>query len=267
MKPIKSLSLFFVMSLTYLSCDKFEYNHYQVDLSEEYMDINQQNINRLRNSGSDTITLALIGDSQRFYEGASIAVDRINKIDNLDFVIHTGDLVDFGIQKEYKLIHDILKEIKAPYITVIGNHDLIGNGSKVFREMYGPYDFTFTFNGYKFIYLNTNAREFNFSQNVPDISWLDQQLADTSSYKQAIVVNHVPYDNDDFNPSLRDDYFNTINKYPNTLISINGHNHNFAFRPSMAGNVPFLNTSSPENGEFVLLKIWDDKFSYRLVTN
>jgi 3',5'-cyclic AMP phosphodiesterase CpdA len=267
MKPIKSLFLFFVMSLTYLSCDKFEHNHYQVGLSEEYMNINQKNIARIRDSASDTLKLAVIGDSQRFYEGTSDVVDAINKIEGIDFVIHTGDLVDFGIQKEYILMHDILEKLNSPYITVVGNHDLIGNGSKIFREMYGPYDFTFTFNGYKFIYLNTNAREFNFSPNVPNISWLDKQLSDTASYKQAIVVNHVPYDNDDFNPSLRDDYLNTINKYPNTLISINGHNHNFAFRPSMAGNVPFLNTASPKNGEFILLEIWDDKFSYKLVTN
>ncbi|MDR9398295.1 metallophosphoesterase [Salibacter sp.] len=265
MKANKILYLLFATSLFMQSCDKFEYNHYQVDLSDEYMNINQQNINQLRNSGSDTIKLALIGDSQRFYEGASKAVDRINQIRDIDFIIHTGDLVDFGTQKEYKLIHDVLKQLNAPYITVIGNHDLIGNGSKVFREMYGPYDFTFMFKGYKFIYLNTNAREFNFSPNVPDISWLDKQLADTSSYKQAIIVNHVPFNNDDFNPALRDDYYNTINKYPKTLISINGHNHNYVFTPSMMGSVPFLNTSSPKNGEFIILKIWEDQFTHRFV--
>ena len=53
------------------SCEKFEYSNYQVSLDEEYHNINQINIAQLLNTTTDTVRIAIIGDSQRYYDATS----------------------------------------------------------------------------------------------------------------------------------------------------------------------------------------------------
>jgi len=54
--------------LTLFSCDKFEYSHYQILHKEDYRNINQNNISQFINTNTDTVTIAVLGDSQRFYD-------------------------------------------------------------------------------------------------------------------------------------------------------------------------------------------------------
>ena len=252
-----------LLALIICSCDKFEYSHYQI--SPEYRNINQRNIERFINTNTDTIRIVVIGDSQRFYNSTNKIINKINYIHNINFVIHTGDLVDFGLQKEYTWMHELLAKINYPYVAVVGNHDLIGNGGEIYNLMYGEFNFSFTYNGNKFIYLNTNSREFGFESNVPNISWLDNELSDTSNYNHAIIVNHVPPNDDDFNTELEDDYVAVLGKYGKVILSINGHKHSFAFSEPYNDGISYLNSYSTSEEKFVIVKIWDNDFSVETI--
>ncbi len=259
------VSLFiFVFLILFLSCDKFEYSHYQIYPDDK--DINNKNIKRFIEKNCDTIKVVVIGDSQRFYHSTQKIINKINEFLDFDFVLHTGDLVDFGLQREYTWMHEQLSKIKFPYVAVVGNHDLIGNGNEIYKKMYGDYNFSFVYNDNKFIFLNTNGREFNFSKEVPDIPWLDQELSDTNRYKRAIIVNHVAPNNVDFNQDLEQDYVNTLNKYKKTILSINGHRHNFSFSEIYEDSIPYLNSFSTSKEKFILLKIWDNDFSIEKIS-
>jgi 3',5'-cyclic AMP phosphodiesterase CpdA len=253
------------VALVLYGCSKFEYSNYQVNLDEKFKNTNAINIDRLPEVNKDTITIAVIGDSQRFYDSTGEIIKKINATPNIDFVAHTGDLVDFGMQQEYEWMHKALSKLHYPYMAVVGNHDLIANGGNVYRHMYGDFNFSFTFSGTKFIYINTNSREFNFDVNVPDIAWLDHELADTSNYNKAILVCHVSHINEDFNNDLRDDFIATLRKYKKVRLSINGHFHNFSFTPAQEDNIAFLNTYSTKKEKFILLKIWKDDFSFEII--
>lgn len=256
--------IFILFSFLLFSCEKFGYHHYQVDdLPAE--GINAKNIKRFIDRESDTITLAVIGDSQRFYESTDKIIKKINKVPGIDFVVHTGDLVDFGLQSEYEWMHEQLNRLRYPYVAVVGNHDLIGNGGDIYQKMYGDFNFSFTFNGYKFIYLNTNSREFDFEGNVPDIHWLDQQLADTANYERAVIVSHVSHLNPDFNDELQEEFVQVLEKYEKVMLSINGHQHQFGFTPPNEQNIAFLNTYSTSKERFVLMKFWNNRFSFEII--
>jgi Icc-related predicted phosphoesterase len=243
------------------ACSKFDYSPYQVSPKDGYSSINQTNISRFTNGKPDTLRIAIIGDSQRFYDATRKVINKINNIPSINFTIHTGDIVDFGLQKEYTWSHELLSQINAPYVAVVGNHDLIGNGDEIYKLMYGPFDFSFVFNGYKFIYLNTNSREFGFANYVPNISWLDNQLSDTLNYNQAIIVNHVPPFNNDFNSALENSYVSTLGKYGKVKLEINGHNHNYSISEPYNDGISYINSYSTEKEKFVLLKIWNNGFS------
>ncbi len=258
-------ALLILILLILSACNKFEYNPYQVSPEDEYRNINQTNISRFINDKTDTVRIAVIGDSQRFYEATSKLIDKINNIPHNNFTIHTGDIVDFGLQREYTWSHELLSQINVPYVAVVGNHDLIGNGGEIYIQMYGPFDFSFVYNGIKFIYLNTNSREFGFSNNVPNISWLDSELADTSNYEQAIIVNHVPPNSADFNPALENDYVTAIRKYRKVILVINGHNHNHSFSEPYNDGIGFLNSYSTEKEKLILLKVWDNGYSFKTI--
>jgi len=246
------------------SCNKFDYSHYQV-LKNEYRNINQNNISKFYNTITDTVTIAVIGDTQRFYDATDKIITKINNTPNINFVVHTGDIVDFGTQEEYIWMHELLSSLNYPYVAVTGNHDLIGNGGEIYNLMYGDYNFSFTFNGNKFIYINTNSREYNFDKNVPDTEWLDVQLSDTSNYNNAIILCHVSHLHVDFNSELVDEYTKVLRKYKKVLLSINGHLHDFSFTAPGSDNISYLNTYSTSREKFVLIKIWNSDFSYEII--
>ena len=61
--------------------------------------INAKNIARIEEicEGKDTLRFVLMGDSQRWYDETEDFVKALNKRDDVDFVIHGGDISDFGL--------------------------------------------------------------------------------------------------------------------------------------------------------------------------
>lgn len=108
------------------SCEMIEYHPYDLNISGE-KDINAKNIARIEEStkGKREISFIVISDTQRWYDETVDAVNAINARNDIDFVLHTGDLSDFGARHEFELQRDILNKLKVPYVCVIGNHDCI----------------------------------------------------------------------------------------------------------------------------------------------
>ena len=159
---------------------------------------------------------------------------------------------------EYELINKQLKLLKVPFITVIGNHDCLANGTTLYQEIYGPLNYSFTWQGIRFVVHNTNGREFNFNKQIPDLTWMEEQLTDSQNYKGCIFVSHVPPFHEDFDPALEEPYTSLIRDAKNTIFSSNGHRHNFALSQPYQDGIWYLNTSSPTNRIFSLITITEN---------
>ena len=115
-----------------------EYHPYDLDIDGE-TGINAKNMQRIEAEleGRKRITFAVISDTQRWYDETEEAVESLNGQKDLDFVVHTGDLSDFGLKLEFEKQRDILNRLSVPYVCILGNHDCLATGEEVFNRIFG----------------------------------------------------------------------------------------------------------------------------------
>ncbi|GGK72645.1 metallophosphoesterase [Rufibacter glacialis] len=249
-----------------VSCDGlFEYHPNQIILEESEKNLTQKNLNRLlAQPPQDTLTILLMGDTQRFYDATQAFVKKANTYPHIDFVVHLGDISDFGMSQEYQWVHDLMKDLRWPYLTVIGNHDMLGNGRKVYRKMYGAFNYSFVYGTTKFVLADTNGREAGFSGKVPDLDWLAAELTPEpgATWQQAVVLSHVPPFDNDFDPALERPYHETLVRSKRVPLSLHGHKHSWTTEAKYGGQVLYHVTTFVKERGFTLLTLWQG--GYRL---
>jgi len=249
------------------ACGGFEYSPNQSFSGNSRTGINNKNIQRLQEAqGDERIRFVLTGDSQRAYKDAVDLVNAINKLQELDFVVLAGDISDFGLSQEMEWVDQIFEKLHSPYIGVIGNHDMVSTGQKAYKRMFGDLDFSFVYQGVKFVCHNTNSRETSFSGNVPDLPWLKKQFLPENGVDAYVAIAHIPPGIPDFDPLLSDEYISIINKSPNTLAALYAHEHTGkVFFPGNQLTIPYIVTDAIENRKFVLVEIVNGKLTYETV--
>ena len=157
-KIITSTMLIFTFCMLTAGCDLIEYHPYDGNIDGPTQ-VNATNIARIHAlcDHKDTIRFILMGDTQRWYDETEDFVNHVNQRNDIDFVIHGGDISDFGMKKEFLWIHDIMDDLHVPYVAIIGNHDILGCGDKIFEQLYGNQNYSFIVNRIKFLCLSTNA--------------------------------------------------------------------------------------------------------------
>ncbi len=257
----------FFAALMYLTaCNSLEYSPNQITDNNSPRDLNNKNIERLlATPGDDTIRVVLCGDSQRQYSDSEDLVKTVNAMKGVDFVILNGDISDFGLLQEMEWINRIFSKLTVPYIGVLGNHDMEARGQRVFEKMFGKPDYSFVYQGVKFVCHNTNSRQVNFNGSLPDTAWLSTQFKPEAGVNAYVAVAHVPPIGSDFDSLLFDKYVRTINHSPNTLAALYAHTHSRALYYPMDEPIPYLVTNAIENREFELIEIVNGKLSFRTI--
>lgn len=240
----------------YLGCESFEFSPNQVSRKNLPRNLNAKSLEKLHaTEGDDTVTIAFVGDSQRFYNELDAFIEKVNSLPAVDLVLLAGDITDFGLLEEYVQIEKLLSGLNKPYIGVVGNHDVLANGETIFNEVFGPLDFTFTYQGIKFIVHNTNSREFP-DKTVPDVKWLGEQLAkDEPGVNHYIAVSHVPPFDADFDTELESSYTGLWSREPRMLVSLHGHVHRHKDEYPYNDGIRYITSYSFDKRNFVLLKI------------
>nr|WP_246205955.1 metallophosphoesterase [Fulvivirga aurantia] len=244
----------------------FEYNPNQIILDDDEKNLTEKYVAEIQaKPAPDTIKMAFMGDTQRFYDEAELFVKDANKRDDITFIMHGGDISDFGLVKEFRWVHDIMSESKVPYLTAVGNHDLLANGKKVYREMYGDYNYTFTYGNYLFVILDTNSREYEFNGNIPDLNWLSARLEENTANRNVIVISHVPPYNSDFDDELEAEYASILANDPNVVLSLHAHEHSYLDEEVYGDGVRYFVTTTVNKEGYALLSLWDDGLSIERV--
>lgn len=254
------------------SCEKFEFSPHEVLLRDGEKNLNGHHVNQIQAQGlkaGDTIRVALISDTQRFYDETEEVVSHINarsqqKGKRIHFVIHGGDITDFGMMDEHRWIHDRMEKLRMPYLTVIGNHDCLGNGKVIYEKMYGPDNYNFTVAGNRFVFLNTNFLEYK-ENRPPNLGYLQQALQDRESYDNAFVISHVPPFDVDFDRSKEAAYAQLINQYQ-VKYSIHGHQHNHKdYGNHYQDGGKYLIIGGVEHHAYLVMTIVGEQVSYEVV--
>jgi Icc-related predicted phosphoesterase len=265
-RPIAASVISLLLALISQSCEEFEYSPYEIRLEEDEKGINTRNIARVEAldiSPDDTLRFILTADLQGFYEENEAMVAHIKQHQkDSNFLLVGGDLTDFGLAKEFKLIHEDFGTLPIPYVAVIGNHDAVNNGKQAFSAMYGDYDTSFSVGNSKFILLNTNYIE--FEKQVPDLDWLEQELAAAANYENVFVLSHIPPQNYEFGEEKSSRYYSLMSQY-NVRYSLHGHNHNFEHYFPFDGTVPYIQTGAAEDREYIVFTVIGDQVKFERV--
>lgn len=259
---MKKKLLYFLVCIIFVitSCNELEYSPNQKFDKDSPRNLNAKNLDRLYSNESladtnDTVRFILTGDTQRSYDQAVDLIAVANKFQKLDFVLLNGDISDFGLLKEMKTITKIYEQLKVPYITIIGNHDLIANGSAVYQRMFGELNFSFVYKNVKFICHDANSREYKFNGKIPDLDWLGKELQTPNDVTGIVGVSHIPPRSADFDPSLKLSYENLLNSTPKFIVSLHSHeNTNDIYYP-LPGGVPFIVSNAVTNRQFLYVEI------------
>ena len=245
-----------VLATLLWSCDAFQYSPNEVRLEDHERDINTRNIQKLGLlQAPDTLKFILIGDSQRFYDETEKFVNTINQLEDVSFVLLAGDISDFGLNQEFKWINERLSRLKIPYITIIGNHDMLANGRTIYNKMFGPENFSFSVHGNTFICLNTNSEEAGFDGTLPDLNWLSGQLANAKTAKNVFVVSHVPPFSSAFDKDLEQDYAGLLSNHSNVRLSLHGHQHSFSQSYNYHDQVNYVVVGSLNKRNYALVTV------------
>lgn len=166
-----------------------------------------------------------IGGGATAAEDLERTVRDINAQDDIAFVIHSGDVTEFGSDAELRQAKNILSQLNKPLYIVPGNHDTkwSESGCNSFRAIFGGDRFAFDHGGYRFIGCNSGPNMRMAPGLVPreDLVWLDSIVSATSPQQAIIFVNHYPLDAGLAN------WYQVIDilKKRNTQVALCGHGH------------------------------------------
>ena len=137
-------------------------------------------------------------------ETFKIALDRINAMPTQPaFLIHTGDISQLSKPEEFDTFDQVLKSCKTKDVFYVpGEHDVINDGGKLFRDRYlksvegkGSGWYSFNKNGVHFIGLVNvvNLQAGGLGQLGNDqLEWLEDDVKGLSAETPIVVFAHIP---------------------------------------------------------------------------
>jgi len=220
---MKKYVILFVCLFLTTSCEMFRYHPYEdVEGCETNLTCHNIDIIQRLGIGKDTLRFAFISDTQRRYDDTHDAINFINNIENIDFVLHGGDMTDFGVTFEFEWMYEELLRLKKPYLTVIGNHDFLGTGEHTYQHVFGTYNYSLNVGHLHIVALNTSSREQDYTIHVPDFVFLYNDIASVDSLNlifpdsitNTVILMHARPGDEQFNNNVALPFAQYIHNYP-----------------------------------------------------
>lgn len=216
--------------------------------------------------GKQTIRFAVLSDTQRWYDETQEVVHAINARDDIDFVIHGGDMADWGMRSEFERQRDILLQLDVPFVALLGNHDCLATGDLVYRKIFGEPHFAFTAGDVRFVAVNTNMLEFRSVDPVPDFDFLERELTNyPADARRTIALMHAPPCSEQLFGAKADRLHAQLVGFPNLLVAIHGHGHRYAITEPYSDGVVYIQADCIEQRNYLIFTIDKSGYSHEQV--
>lgn len=150
----------------------------------------------------------------------------LNNQKDIDFVLLSGDVTEFGSDEELQLAKQILDSLRLPLYVIPGNHDSnwSESGANSFRKVFGGETFFFRHKGYMFMGTASGPNMRMGPGQVPreNLVWMDSVFAaNPDDSTPLIYINHYPQD------SSLNNWYEAIDrvKQRNVQLMLCGHGH------------------------------------------
>jgi 3',5'-cyclic-AMP phosphodiesterase len=242
--------------------DPFDLQPWELDVPREYTQLNETAIAEIQQAlaGSDTsFSFAVVGDPQSYYAETDEVLDHVEAAGDLRFAVLVGDLSDQGLQEEFTWYANVLEEFGPPSISLIGNHDHLGNARSIYEAMFGPRNQVFHAGGTRFVLFDNVAWE----SRIPiDFAWLEAQLAAPFS-GPTIVFMHIHPTDVQLAGAASDSLDRAISAHQPTAVFM-GHLHSYATGFFSVGT-PWTTAPWPRKRGYLRVTVRPDTVYHQLV--
>ena len=152
---------------------------------------------------------------------------------------------DFGLTKEFLWQRDIMNGLHVPYVALIGNHDCLGTGAETYKAVFGPTNFSFIAGDVKFVCLNTNALEYDYSEPV-------------------ICMHARPY-TDVFNDNVAKVFQHYVKQYAGIQFCTAAHTHHHQDDVIFDDGIHYVTSDCMDYRTYLVFTITPEKYEYELV--
>ena len=237
----------------------FEYSPHDIEVKSKFRDLTAGNLIKIKaiDRNKTSFKFAFISDSHTSYDDFEDQIKDINSRDDIDFVIHGGDLTLSSLHKEFTWFNEIIGKLNVPFLTVIGNHDHLSNGKAIYEKSFGKTNYVFTFRGCKFVMFDNIIWERN--NKDPEFEWFKENIKNDKEYNHVIPVSHIPpwgdqYDNG--NEYIYDEMM--VEK--GIKLSIHGHTHKYYFGKRY-DQIDYLVVGDTPDRNYAVISIDKDNYS------
>jgi hypothetical protein len=136
--------------------------------------------------GGDSFAFAVIGDNRDGREVYLTLLDKLNAAAPA-FVINGGDLVPAGTRTEYDQFLQDSARLAVPYYTVLGNHDIKGDGRQLYNRLLAPNYYDFVWGNSQFLVLDDADGYIDDAQ----LAWLQAKLQNRAA-RHVFLILHRP---------------------------------------------------------------------------
>lgn len=144
-------------------------------------------------SAAFAYSFVVFGDNRDGDQTFKDLIAKVNQEKGISFAVNTGDFVSYGKAQQYVAYQQMISKLKVPVYNVVGNHDGVGGGWRIFLKTFGPLYYSFDYQGDHFIILNNSFKE---SFDSEQFNWLKKDLAGMQA-RHKFVFMHKPV----FDPS------------------------------------------------------------------
>ena len=197
------------------------------------------------------------------------AVEDINQ-SPASFTVVTGDLTSWFTEPEFKVVKQILDQLKQPYYVLRGNHDRVEKYPedyflKVFGLKQGWY--SFDHQGFHFVCLDDNRLSDGFEAfPEEEFQWFERDL---ESHRQmpTFVFVHRPIGAGwiDVYKEIRGRFLSILSRNPQVVGVFNGHSHRAKMTVAPeTGSLPHIEVPSTKEYPvgYALVRVYQGGFMY-----
>ncbi len=161
---------------------------------------------------------------------------------------------------------NILNKLNIPWVANIGNHDCVGNGRESYSLLFGPTNYSLVAGRVKFLFLNTNALEYDYGEAVPDLDFVASEFTSREDeWDRCVVTMHARPGADVFNNNVKGPFHYYITQLKGLMFCLNGHYHNIEAADLMGDGIIYYQSASIEKRKYYIFTITPNGYSYEVV--